>query len=188
MTRITQEQRCSDEFEASSQQQGFSLVELMVAAVVFLVGIVAVMQLVPAAMQSNIQNRVDTASVVVAQRELDQMTAQPLSNSTFTDADGNLCDLGNNASNNVVVGSPLVQVGDFVKIDFSAATVNGYNLLTTAPANAPEGSYDVRWAVIATLNATGAVASKRFIVGARRVTGTGGLLPVSLDSWQQMVQ
>src|ERR1700687_5383957 len=109
MTRITQEQRCSDEFEASSQQQGFSLVELMVAAVVFLVGIVAVMQLVPAAMQSNIQNRVDTASVVVAQRELDQMTAQPLSNSTFTDADGNLCDLGNNASNNVVVGSPLVQ-------------------------------------------------------------------------------
>jgi len=186
MTRITQEQRCSDEFEASSQQQGFSLVELMVASVVFLVGIVAVMQLVPAAMQSNIQNRVDTSSVVVAQRELDQMTAQPLSNATFTDADGNLCDLGTN-TNNAVVGSPVVQVGNFVEIDFTQAKIAGYNLTTTAPANAPEGGYDVRWAVITTVN-NGSAVSKRFIVGARRLSGRNGLSPVSLDSWQQLVQ
>jgi prepilin-type N-terminal cleavage/methylation domain-containing protein len=188
MTRKTQEQkRCFAEYKASSRQRGFSLVELMVAAVVFLVGIVAVMQLVPAAMQSDIQNRVDTSSVVIAQRELDQMTAQPLSSASFTDADGNLCDLGTNA-NNVVIGSPLVQVGNFVEIDFTKARVAGYNFVSTAPANAPEGGYDVRWAVITTVNGTGVGASKRFVVGARRFAGTRGLPPVSLDSWQQVVQ
>ena len=187
MTRNMREQRCVVECKASSGQRGFTLLELMVAAVVFLVGIVAVMQLVPAAMQSNIQNRVDTSSVVIAQRELDQMTAQPLSNATFTDADGNLCNLGTN-TNNAVIGSPVVQVGNLVEIDFTRAKVAGYNFTSTAPANAPEGGYDVRWAVITTLNGTGVAASKRFIVGARRLTGTRGLAPVSLDSWQQLVQ
>jgi prepilin-type N-terminal cleavage/methylation domain-containing protein len=187
MTRKIQNQRCSVESNASSRQRGFSLLELLVAAAVFLVGIVAVMQLVPAAMQSNLQNRVDTSSVVVAQRELDQMTAQPLTNATFTDADGHLCNLGTN-TNNAVIGSPLAQTGEFVNINFNAAKVAGYNFVSTAPALAPEGGYDVRWAVITTLNATGGVASKRFIVGARRLTGTGRVPPVSLDSWQQLVQ
>jgi prepilin-type N-terminal cleavage/methylation domain-containing protein len=169
-------------------EQGFTLVELMIAAVVFLVGITAVVQLIPAAMQSNLQNRVDTSSVVISQRAMDQMTAQPLSTSSFTDVDGNLCNLGDSASPNTVVGSPLTQFGNFVKLDFTAAKVSGYYFLSTNAQDPSDGTYDVRWAVITQVNAAGKVAAKRFIVGAQRRVGTRVLPPVSLDAWQQLVQ
>jgi prepilin-type N-terminal cleavage/methylation domain-containing protein len=188
MKRKAQDLRQCDNQGLSSGQRGFTLVELMIAAVVFLVGISAVIQLVPAAMQSNLQNRVDTSSVVIAQREMDQMTAQPLSGTSFTDADGNVCSLGSSASPNVVVGSPLTQFGNFVKIDFTSAKVTGYNFLFTNPQNPTDGGYDVRWAVITQVTASSQVVSKRFIVGARRLVGTQVLPPVSLDAWQQRVQ
>lgn len=173
---------------SGSQQRGFTLVELAVSTVVFLVGVVAVMQLVPAALQSNLSNRVDTTSVVVAQRELDQMVKQPFASVAFTDADGNVCNLGNAATPNVVVGSPVIQYGEFVRIDFAQPLVGGYNFQAADPLNPIEGGYDVRWAVITSVNATGTVVSKRFIVGARQNLGTRALAPVSLDSWQQLAQ
>ncbi len=172
----------------ASQQRGFTLIELAIATVVFLVGVVAVMQLVPAALQSNLNNRVDTTSVVVVQRELDQMVKQPFTSVTFTDADGNVCNLGNAATPNVVVGSPVIQYGNFVRIDFSGARVAGYNFQAADPQNPIEGGYDVRWAVITSVNATGTAVSKRFIVGARQNLGARALAPVSLDSWQQLSQ
>ena len=177
-----------DKQRCISAQRGFTLVELLIAAVVFLVGIVGVMQLVPAAMTSNLQNRVDTTSVVLAQRELDQMTAQPLSSATFADADGNLCNLGNSAAPNTVVGSPLTTFGNFVKVDFTKAKVANYNFQFTNPQNPTDGTYDVRWAVITQTNAAGTAVSKRFIVGVQRKVGTQVLPPVSLDAWQQLVQ
>lgn len=170
------------------RERGFTLIELLIAAVVFLVGIVAVIQLIPAAVQSNLQNRIDTSSVVIAQREMDQMTPQPLSSPSFTDSDGNLCNLGSSATPNVVVGSPLTQVGNFVKIDFTKTKVSGYNFLYTNPQNPTDGTYDVRWAVIAQVNANGMVTSKRFIVGAQRHAGPQVLQSVSLDTWQQLAQ
>jgi len=168
--------------------RGFTLIEMLIATVVFLVGITAVMQLVPAAMQSNLQNRIDTSSVVIAQREMDQMTTQPLLSTSFTDADGNLCDLGSSATANAVAGSPLTQVGNFVKIDFSKTKVAGYNFQYTNPQNPTDGTYDVRWAVIVQVNASGTVVSKRFIVGAQRHAGPQVLPSVSLDTWQQLAQ
>lgn len=176
------------EARLASQQRGFTLVELVIATAVFLVGVVAVMQLVPAALQSNLNNRVDTTSVVVVQRELDQMVKQPFSSASFTDADGNICNLGNAATPNAVVGSPLIQYGEFVRIDFTQPRVAGYNFQAADPQNPIEGGYDVRWAVITSVNATGTVVSKRFIAGARQNLGTRALAPVSLDSWQQLSQ
>jgi prepilin-type N-terminal cleavage/methylation domain-containing protein len=172
----------------SSGQGGFTLVELLIASVVFMVGVVAVFQMVPASTQSNLRTRVDTSSVVIAQREMHQMVNQPLSNASFTDTDGNVCSLGSSASPNTVVGSPLVQVGLFVKIDYSAAKTAGYNFQFTNPQNPSDGSYDVRWAVITQVNAGGSAVSKRFIIGAQRKVGPQILPPVSLDTWQQKTQ
>ena len=188
MKSAAQKRRLAGDARLASQQRGFTLVELVIATVVFLVGIVAVMQLVPAALQSNLNNRVDTTSVVVVQRELDQMARQPFSSVSFTDADGNVCSLGNAATPNVVVGSPVLQYGEFVTIDFAQPLVGGYNFQAADPQNPIEGGYDVRWAVITSVNATGTVVSKRFIVGARQNLGTRALPPVSLDSWQQLSQ
>ena len=60
------------------RQSGFTLVELAVATLIMMVGIVGVVQLVPASLQSNLNNRVDTTAMVFAQREMDQIINQPL--------------------------------------------------------------------------------------------------------------
>jgi len=56
--------------------RGFSLLEMLIAVAVLLVGIVSVVQLVPASLQSNQNNRQDTTATVAAQRELDQILNQ----------------------------------------------------------------------------------------------------------------
>jgi prepilin-type N-terminal cleavage/methylation domain-containing protein len=61
-----------------SRQAGFSLVELLVAVVVLMVGVVAVARLVPTAMQSNTRNRYDSTALILAQRQLDLMVAQDI--------------------------------------------------------------------------------------------------------------
>jgi prepilin-type N-terminal cleavage/methylation domain-containing protein len=188
MKSATQKRRQAGQARLASQQRGFTLVELLIATVVFLVGVVAVMQLVPAALQSNLNNRVDTTAVVVVQRELDQMVKQPFASASFTDVDGNVCNLGSAATPNAIVGSPVTQYGNFVRIDFTQPVVAGYNFQVADPLDSTEGGYDVRWAVITSVNAQKAAVSKRFIVGARQNLGSRTLAPVSLDSWQQLTR
>jgi prepilin-type N-terminal cleavage/methylation domain-containing protein len=165
-------------------EHGFTLLELLIATAVLLVGVVGVAQMVPVSVRSNSNNRYDTSAVVIAQRELDQMVYQPLQNTTFTDADGRLCNLGSITTSNVVTGNPVIMIGNQVAIDFTAAAVPGYNLTYTDPNEAIGIPYEVRWAVISNVSGT-TVVSKRFILGAwkrdpRRLMG-----PVTLDVWLQ---
>jgi len=60
------------------RQAGFSMVELLIAIVILLVGVVAVAQLVPTAIQTNTRNRYDSTALILAQRQLDLMTAQDI--------------------------------------------------------------------------------------------------------------
>jgi prepilin-type N-terminal cleavage/methylation domain-containing protein len=162
------------------RESGFSLLEMMLATVILLVGLVAVAQLVPASILLNYRNRTDSSALVFAQREMDQFLDQPLSSPAFTDAQGYFCQLGNAATTNVVVGSPLVN--NQALIDFNQALVPNYSYATPfIDPNDPSGTgYDVRWAVIVTGNGT-AVSSKRFILGIRQQGGSGYFQPVTLD-------
>src|SRR5947209_19447995 len=90
-----------------SRQEGFSLLEMMFATVILLVGLVAIAQLVPASIQLNYSNRMDSSALVFAQRELDQFLDQPLTSSSFTDAAGNVCQLGDPTVTNAVQGSTV---------------------------------------------------------------------------------
>lgn len=166
------------------RQLGFTLVELAIATVVLLLGAVMVMQLVPAAMQSNVYNRYDSTAVVVAQRELDQMISQPLAAAQFTDADGRVILLGNSAAPNTVVGGPVLTAGNIVKIDFTAAAVANYNFAYQDANDPTQPTYEVRWAVITTVSG-GTVVSKRFIVGAWKRNATLVMPPVTLEAWVQ---
>jgi prepilin-type N-terminal cleavage/methylation domain-containing protein len=171
------------------RQRGFTLVELMLATVVILVGLVAVAQLVPISVLLNSENRMDSTSLVVAQREMDLLLQQSLGSTTFTDANGlacplaQTCDLGDPSQPNVLVGSPVVTAGSNVLVDFGAATVPGYCFAPPwLDPNDPSGvSYDIRWAVVTTGDGTTA-SGKRFIVGVRKVGGNGFFPPVTLDS------
>ena len=171
--------RCGHQ-KKQGRQQGFSLIELMIAVVVLVVGVVGVAQLVPAAMFLNARNRADSSSLVYAQREMDQFVSQSLTSNTFTDQQGNFCNLGGSVSFNAVVGSPVTTVGGHVAINFSGGQVAGYSYNYTDPTD-PTTNYDVRWAVINTGAAT-SVFSRRFILGVQKSGGDTPLPPVTLDS------
>jgi prepilin-type N-terminal cleavage/methylation domain-containing protein len=162
-------------------QRGFTLVELMVAMVVLLVGVVAVAELVPAAVFMNGANRADSSSLVFAQRELDQFVEQPLTVTSFVDLQGNTCNLGSATSFNTVVGNPVTTVAGHAAIDFSGSQVSGYGYYYTDPEDTSGAIYDARWAVISNGTA-GNVTSRRFILGVRKKSGNTPLLPVTIET------
>jgi prepilin-type N-terminal cleavage/methylation domain-containing protein len=161
-------------------QRGFSILEMMLATIILLVGLVAVAQLVPASILMNYRNRADSSALVFAQRELDQMLDQPLTMNSFADALGNTCQLGDPTNPNTLQGTNVVIFNSQALIDFSSS-VSGYNFTFQDPADPSGTTYDVRWAVIITGN--GATAySKRFILGVRQVGGNGYFQPITLDT------
>jgi type II secretory pathway pseudopilin PulG len=169
------------------EEAGFSLLEMMFATIILLVGLIAIAQLVPASILMNNRNRTDSASLVYAQRQLDQFLDQPLTATSFTDSTGLACpisvtcQLGNPALPNTVSGNDIVVVNNQALIDFSAAPQAGYSFPYQDP-NDPGGAiYDVRWAVITGVNGT-TVTSKRIILGIRQQGGNGYFQPITLDT------
>jgi prepilin-type N-terminal cleavage/methylation domain-containing protein len=173
------------------KEQGFSLLEMMLATMILLVGLVAIAQLVPATMILNYRNRTDSAAMVFAQREMDFMLDQPLSSTSFSDTQGvycplsSTCNLGNASPANQVQGSPLVVVNNQTLINFGNPTGLANWSFTYQDPNDPSGAtYDIRWAVIVTGNGS-SVSSKRFLVGIRQVGGSGYFQPITLDTMVQ---
>jgi prepilin-type N-terminal cleavage/methylation domain-containing protein len=167
------------------RQQGFSLLEMIMATAVLIIGLVGVAQLIPASLLLNSGNRVSSAALVMAQQEMDQLVNQPLNlpvPQQFTDSHGFPCMLGDPTQpSNTFVGSPILMANNLPLIDFSQDQVDGYSF-NYVDLNDPSGTtWDVRWAVITT-NPTGTVIGKRFIVGARQIGGANFVLPVTLDT------
>jgi type II secretory pathway pseudopilin PulG len=164
------------------QQCGFSILEMLLASVIMMVGIISVVQLVPASLQLNANNRLDTLATVIAQRELDQMVSQPLSVDTFLDTDGRVISLGGPNSPGATLAIDPQTLAP--QIDFSANAVTGFSIPAYVDKNDPNGAtFDVRWAVIPQV-ASGKTISRRIIIGCRKTNATGSLqLPVTLDTW-----
>lgn len=163
------------------RQEGFSILEMLLATVILLVGLVAIAQLVPASILFNSRNRTDSSALVFAQRQLDQMIDQPLTANSFVDALGNICQLGNPATPNTLQGNNVVFILNQTVIDFGSAPVNGYSFTYQDPADPSGTTYDVRWAVIVTGDGTTA-ASRRFILGVRQLGAKAFSLPITLDT------
>ena len=169
-------------------QGGFSILEMMFATIILLVGLVAIAQLVPASILLNNRNRTDSSALVFAQRELDQFLDQPLNppGNQFTDALGNTCQLGDPAVRNSAQGSNVGILNFQPIILFGSppspqAPTNGWGFTYTDPIDPSGTSYDVRWAVIITGNGS-TVSSKRFIVGVQQKGGNGYYQPITIDT------
>ena len=172
------------------QEKGFSLLEMMLATIILLVGLIAIAQLVPASILMNYRNRNDSAALVFAQREMDVMLDQPLSSNTFTDPLGvycplaTTCNLGDPAQPNQIVGSPVLVINNQALIDFGATLQTGYNFTYQDPADPGGTTYDIRWAVISTGTAS-TIYGKRIIIGVRQQGGNGYFQPITLDTMVQ---
>jgi len=164
------------------EQNGFSILEMILATAILMVGIVSVVQLVPASLKSSVGNRLDTLATVVCQRELDQMLSQPLNVDAFQDA-GQTISLGGAGS----PGASVLMSGQSVVVDFSPGTAPpaGFSATMLANPNDPtSATFELRWAVFPQLT-NGAVAGRRIVIGCRRANSGGDqqlLLPVTLDS------
>jgi len=172
----------------SKGHSGFTLVEMMIATVVVLVGLVAVAQLVPTSVLLNSNNRNDGTALVFAQRQLEAMRVQPLTSTTFSDPLGVLCPnsttcyLGDPTNPGQLVGSPVVinNLNEPI-IDFTQAPVPGYSFTYTDPNDPFHAPYDVRWAVVTNSNGQ-SVYSKRIIVGVFRGGMKTPTFPITLDT------
>ncbi len=172
--------------ERRTRERGFSILEMMFATLILLVGLVAIAQLVPASILLNSRNRTDSSALVFAQRELDQFLDQPLSSSSFVDPLGNICQLGNPAPTNSAQGSTVVILNFQPSVAFGPppspqAPTNGWGFTYIDPTDPSGTSYDVRWAVIITGDGS-TVSSKRFILGVQQQGGNGYYLPITIDT------
>jgi hypothetical protein len=181
---MMQAAKAKDIYEGSGRKQdGFSVLEMIAASAILMVGIVSVVQLVPASLRNSVGNRMDTLATVIAQRELDQMLSRPLNlPPNFLDSDGNLVSLGGAGA----PGAAVAMSGQSAIIDFSAGTPPpGFSIPSYVDPNDPSrSSFELRWAVFQQPS-DGPIVSRRIIIGCRRsqnIVGGQLFLPVTLDS------
>ena len=167
-------------------ERGFTLVEMLIATVVVVIGLVAVAQLVPTSMMMNANNRSDGTALVIAQKQMEALRVVPLTANSFTDPLGVTCPLattcfvGDPNQPGQLVGSPVQVFNNSPVIDYAQPMVGGYGYTYTDP-NDPSGAVnDVRWAVVTVVN--GAVTGRRIIVGAFRRGMKTPTYPVWLDT------
>jgi Tfp pilus assembly protein PilV len=120
-----------------------TLIELMIAMLVLLVGVVGSMALIAYAMGGNGRSRQQSNSVVVAQMLTEKISSQKavLSNNlTVTDCAGN-----SNTVSTAAGGGSLTSSG---AVDFAQAAVTGYQMYyVDCGSSGRQMTYDVRWTI-----------------------------------------
>lgn len=155
-------------------QAGFSLLELLIATLVMVVGLGGAMTLILTAIANNSRASLDTTSTILSQMTLEMIASVPAnagSSVTVTDCNpssslaSHTIDTAGNGSG---AGAPLTSGS---AIDFTQTVVSGYSM-TFYSCQASTGDrqtlYDVRWN-IKTLSAD----AKLVIVAARPSTSNG---------------
>jgi hypothetical protein len=126
-----------------------SLIEMMIACVVLMVGVLSMAALIPLAIGTNSKNRQQSNSTVIAQMLMEKILSVPPGAPTPTLSDCTGASTTITASGSATgSGGTLLSSGD---IDFSqtagsAGNPTGYYMLYTAcGSGGRQSTYDVRW-------------------------------------------
>jgi Tfp pilus assembly protein PilV len=130
-----------------SKQRGTSLVELMIACVVLVVGVGAVAGIIPLAIGANSRNRQQSNSTVIAQMVMEKILSVPAGTSpvlVISDCVPTAFNINTAGSAGGGTGATLLASGD---ANFNVAAPAGYSMLYRAcgPAGGAASVYDVRW-------------------------------------------
>jgi prepilin-type N-terminal cleavage/methylation domain-containing protein len=172
--------------QKASRQRGMSLLELMIAMTVLVVGLLSLMSLILVAVSSNTRNKTDTGGTLVAEVFMESILSQPGGGTVqITDCANNSLTVSTAGPAAVGTSNGATLLADGSGIDFtqlaSAVTPAGYKATyVTCGAGGSTTTYDVRWNVRAIDN-----LSRMVTVAAQHKAGTSGRLftpPVSLRS------
>ena len=180
-----------------SRTAGFTLVELLIAILLMLVGIAAVAQLIPAAMTRNFLNRYDSTGLIIAQRQLEQMMAQSIAagnpaanahyffNTTLPNGAAVTINLGVNGppGPSDAGAATITDTGGNILIDWTQAAggvpANYRNQFTST-----EGYlYETRWRVMTfyqTMNGVNQPTAKRIVISTRGGPEGAAQVPTTL--------
>jgi prepilin-type N-terminal cleavage/methylation domain-containing protein len=127
---------------------GFSLIELMIAMTVLVIGLLGSMSIIFVATASNGRSKLNTAAATLAESTMERIVTIPQSASgaaattSITDCAGNTFIV-----NTLPGGSPLVSTGAFADVDFTQAPQPGYAMQYTVCQAGAGVAYDVRWRI-----------------------------------------
>ena len=167
------------------RNSGFSLIELLIALTILVIGLLGGMVVIVTAIATNARNRFDTAALALAQSTMDRILVLSASGSTqstsVTDCNGVVHAISTAPGDSPGPGAPLTNLGNIVNgtqsIDFSATAVNGYQMFYTLCAAGASGEigneqvYDVRWNIINTT--AGSTGAQLVVVAAKNITASG---------------
>jgi prepilin-type N-terminal cleavage/methylation domain-containing protein len=127
---------------------GFSLIELMIAMTVLVVGLLGSMGIIFVATASNGRSKLNTTAATLAESTMERIVTIPQSATgaaaltSITDCAGNTIIV-----NTVPGGSPLLSSGAFADVDFNQPAVPGYSMVYTVCPAGTGVPYDVRWRI-----------------------------------------
>jgi Tfp pilus assembly protein PilV len=133
-----------------SSQRGMSLIELMIASFVLIVGVLGCAVLIPIAIGTNSRNRQQSNSTVIAQMTMEKILSQAASSSTsltITDCAGTANTINVTGSTGGS-GATVLSTGsiDFSVAQGSAGAPAGYYMsYTSCGTGGRQSTYDVRW-------------------------------------------
>jgi Tfp pilus assembly protein PilV len=150
---------------AADNQEGLTIIELLIAMVVLAVGILASMSLVIMAINGDFRSKQQSNSTALAQMVTEKIMSIPAWTSptlTLTDCTGTNFNIATAAG-----GGALNSSGD---VDYTQAKVTNYNMAYTDCGTANrQMTYDVRWTI-----STISTYSKLLTVSARLKSVTNG--------------
>jgi prepilin-type N-terminal cleavage/methylation domain-containing protein len=167
--------------KSRARQSGMSLIELMIAIVVLVVGMLALMMLVITSISTNNRNKVDTTGTLLAQKVIDGISSRPATlNTTFTMNDCNPAGvtswtMATAPANDPGAGATVDANGniDYPNQTYAAVTANYKMRYVSCGIGGTQATYDVRWNVRRLTDHT-----KLVTVSARQLGATGNNLPL----------